>query len=303
MNQTRKVDPGGVAWGLFSFALWGLFPIYWKLLQGFSALEILSHRMVWSFVFYLAIYLFLSRGRTGNLFKQSRKDYALSAVAALVLASNWGIFIYAVNSGHILEGSLAYFINPILNVAVGVLILNEAFPLALKLAVGFAAAGVAIKIAFSPSFPWISLFLASTFCAYGYAKKTLTIPARTSAVLEGAVAFLIALPALLYFASKHPADLPPSAWPLFIGSGVVTGLPLFIFSYAAQRVPYSILGIMQFVAPTGQFLVGVWMYGEQLHPRDLFVFGLIWLGIFFYVSYQLMSWRRRGKAPAEIAQG
>lgn len=285
----HHLDTQGLIWGFVSYAMWGFFPVYWKLVASVPSLEVLAHRMLWSFVFYVLMFIGTQHKQIATLFQQSRRDWSLSARASLLLAVNWGIYIYAVNSGHILEGSLAYFINPILNVAVGVMFFKESFPLVLKLAVLFAGLGVAAKILYSPVFPWISIVLAVTFCAYGITKKLSRIPARTSSVLEGAVGFLPALVAIFYFESQHEIPYSPTIWFLLIMGGVVTGLPLFLFSFAAQRVPYSIMGMMQFVAPTLQFLVGVFMYGEAFGKAEMISFGLIWIGTLFYMSYQLFK--------------
>lgn len=287
--RAQKLDTQGLIWGFVSYSMWGIFPIFWKLLASVPAAEILAHRMLWSFVFYFAVFVGSSFKQLPSLFKQSKRDWLLSALASCLLALNWGIYIYAVNSGHILEGSLAYFINPLLNVAAGVVFFREEFPLMLKLAVLFAALGVLAKIFYSPVFPWISLVLAFTFCIYGVTKKLLKIPARTSSVLESAVGLLPALVAISYFESQHTADIPARIYFLLIMGGVVTGLPLFLFSFAAQRLPYSVMGMMQFIAPTLQFIVGVFVYHEAFGLRDLAAFGLIWLGTIFYFSYQFAS--------------
>jgi chloramphenicol-sensitive protein RarD len=296
MNENQKLDPQGLTWGFVSYVMWGFFPVYWKLLSSVAPLEILAHRMLWSFVFYFLMFIFSSYRQLPSLFRQSKRDWLLSALAAVLLSFNWGIYIYAVNSGHILEGSLAYFINPILNVAAGVFFFKERFPLILKLSVAFAVLGVGAKIFLSPTFPWISLALALTFCGYGMTKKQLKIPARTSSVLEGAVGFLPALVAIWYFQQQHTAPLSAHIIFYLVMGGVVTGLPLFLFSFAAQRIPYSIMGMLQFVAPSLQFLVGYFMFGEIFGPPELISFGLIWLGILFYLSYQLRNLLRSRQA-------
>lgn len=296
LSQNQKLDSQGLMWAFSSYVMWGIFPIYWKLLHSLSAPEILTHRMLWSFVFYLLIFLATSYKQLPTLFRQSKRDWAMSAVAAVLLAINWGIYIYAVNSGHILEGSLAYFINPILNVAVGVIFFKEEFPLVLRLSVGFAALGVGAKIFFSSGFPWISIVLALTFCAYGVTKKLLKIPARTSSVLEGAVSALPALAGVIYFQTQDAPMYSGQIWFLLIMGGVVTGFPLFLFSYAAQRIPYSILGMLQFTAPTLQFLVGLLMYNENFGSSEMVTFGLIWIGISFYLVFQAFQYYRAREA-------
>lgn len=282
-------------WAFVSYAMWGIFPIYWKLLGHVPAMEILGHRMLWSFAFYLLLFVLGSGAKLRNIFRQSRRDWMLSAFASLLLTVNWGVYIYSINAGHIIEGSLAYFINPILNVAVGVVLFKEKFPLVLKLAVLFAAIGVATKIYYAPTFPWISLVLAATFCTYGATKKLLKIPARTSSLLEGTASLLPALVLITYFRQQATAQLTPSTLLLLVGGGIVTGLPLFMFSHAAQRVPYSTMGMLQFIAPTLQFLVAVWMFHEPFGPKDSITFGFIWLGISFYLAYQL---HQRSRRPA-----
>ena len=213
-SQTR-----GLALGFLSYALWGFFPIYWKFLEDRSALEVLAHRVIWSFGFYALVFTVFSTERWSKVLNQSRRDWLLASLASLLLAINWGIYIYAVNTNRILEGSLAYFINPILNVAVGVLFFKEAFPPILKLSVGFACIGVIAKILYSPGFPWIALVLAFTFCAYGIAKKLLQIPAITSSVLEAGIALLPALAGATYF--QLDAQVPAATaatWGLLVFS-------------------------------------------------------------------------------------
>lgn len=282
-------------WGLISYILWGFFPIYWKLLFYVPALEILSHRMVWSFVFYFLILILFSPRSITSLFKQDRKTWLLSALASALLTVNWGLYIFAVNSGHILEGSLAYFINPILNVVVGVLFFKEAFPFFLKLSVFFAALGVGMRFTSISGMPWVALILAVTFCSYGVTKKILKIPAKTSSVLEGMVGVIPALIAIRYFQTKHAIPFSAHTWLLLMGGGVVTGLPLFLFSYAAQRVPYSVMGMMQFIAPSLQFLVGVCIFHESVTAISWVSFSLIWTGILFYLFYQFRLFARQRK--------
>lgn len=279
------IDRKGLVWGFISYAMWGFFPLYWHLLMNEKSLEILAHRMLWAFVFYVIIFALFKRRELATLFEQTRRDWKFSAIASVLLTFNWGVYIYAVNSGHVLESSLAYFINPILNVVVGVVFFRESFPLMMRIAVLFAALGVAARIAYADIFPWISLSLAVSFCAYGVTKKMLKIPAMTSSVMEGAVGALPALAAVIYFTELHTTPIAPTTWMLFAVGGVVTGLPLFLFSYAAQRVPYSLMGMIQFIAPTLQFMVGVFAFHEAFGLPDLISFGLIWIGVAFYLGF------------------
>ncbi|MFN8943067.1 MAG: EamA family transporter RarD [Pseudobdellovibrionaceae bacterium] len=288
MNQINEKNKG--LWvGLGSYFLWGFFPIYWKLLHDRGSLEILAHRFVWAFVFYLFIF-FLSQKESIKLLRQLHKrELGLGLLSTLLLAVNWGYYIYAVNSGQILEGSLAYFINPILNVVVGVLFFKEKLPLVLKISILLAAIGVVFKIYLHPTFPSVALILAFSFCFYGVVKKLSKAPAGLSSVLEGFFGFF---PALIFLAVTSKTSLETTSnshWVLFIGSGVVTGLPLFLFSYAAQRIPYSVMGMMQFIAPTLQMIVGVFMFHEAFTQSHLVSFAFIWAGVGLYVYSQLIK--------------
>lgn len=297
MNHSQTLDsqlsPRGLTWGFVSYALWGFFPIYWRFLEHRASVEILSHRVVWSFLFYSLLFTGFSTYRWSSLLSLNRREWILSGVASALLALNWGVYIYAVNTNRVLEGSLAYFINPILNVAVGVLFFKEAFPPILRFSVGFAIIGVIAKIIYSTGFPWIALVLAFSFCGYGIAKKLLRIPAMTSSVLEAGLALVPAIGTVLYFqlSPEIPTTSIPT-WGFFIFSGIVSGLPLFLFSYAAQLVPYSILGMLQFVAPTLQFLVAILFFHEELGLHNVLAFGFIWIGIAFYMAHQLLKKKR-----------
>lgn len=288
------------AWiGFSSYFLWGFFPIYWKLLRPLPALEILSHRVVWGFFFYLGIYLW-SGFRRGFNRSVSVKQLALMLVAALLITANWGVYIYGVNSGRILETSLAYFLNPLMSVAVGVIFFREAFPLSMKLAVSFAAAGISFLIASQlghlETFPWISLILATTFCLYGIVKKTVGLDVALGSLLEGAFVLVPGLIAAIFFRQQASVELTGYQWGLLLGSGVITGLPLFLFAVAAPQLPVSLMGMMQFVAPSLQFLVGILVYGEKLSRAHAVAFGLVWLGVGFYLTDRVRQLSRRRKS-------
>lgn len=279
-------------WAWTSYALWGFFPIYWKLLGKFPALEVLAHRFIWSFLFYLALFLFRGGQPFARLRGIPRRDLKLSALATFTLAINWGCYIYAVQTGRILEGSLAYFINPLLNVVAGVVFFHETISPLLKIAVASATIGVLLKAGLATEPPWLALILASSFCIYGILKKSLRSEATATSMLEGAFGFLPAMILALYLRSRSSFSINSQDCFLLMGSGIVTGLPLFLFSYAAQRVPYSLMGILQFIAPTLQFAVGVALYGEIFGWRDLAAFGFIWLGVSFYMVNQLLSLKK-----------
>ncbi len=293
MNSERpsQLDSAGLSWGIVCYFLWGFFPIYWKFLKHISHYEILTHRVIWSFVFYFLI-LFPALKKFSIKEVLTGREIALSIAAGALISFNWGLYIYAVNSGHILEGSLAYFINPILNVAIGVLFFRESFPFPMKVAVFFAGLGIIYKISFIPGFPWISLSLALSFGTYGVVKKLSKIPVRVSSVLESAAGLVPAIIFAFIFRSESNFSLTTLDWLLLIGGGAVTGLPLFLFSFAAQRIPYSILGMIQFIAPSLQFLVGVFMFKEELSQANLISFGFIWIAVSFYLSGSVLKSRK-----------
>lgn len=285
-----RIDRVGASAALLSYFFWGFFPIYWKYLGHLEAIEVLLHRVIWSFVFYAVLLKATSGLNLSLVFKQSQKDWGLSFLAAILLSLNWGLYIYAVNTGHILEGSLAYFINPMLNVFVGVLLFKEVLPTALKISISIAAAGVAWRIWAVDGVPWISLVLAFTFCGYGILKKMLKIQPRLSSVMESLSILLPALALAYLFRMRSPVEeLSTSDWALLICSGAVTGIPLYLFSVAAQRVPYSFLGMNQFIAPSLQFLVGYYMYQEQVSFASWISFFLIWVGAGIYLVYQFQQ--------------
>jgi chloramphenicol-sensitive protein RarD len=276
---------------LTSYFLWGFFPIYWKFLKDLQSFEILAHRFIWSFVFYLLVFLAFSAGTKVIRRRPIQiRDWLAATLASLLLAINWGSYIYGVNSGQILETSMAYFLNPLLNVAVGVLVFREPFPWPLKVAVSLASLGVMTLM--WGTVPWLALVLASTFCAYGVVKKTFPLEARLGSVMEGFVALFPAVIAAVYFRHQSPVEtLAMSHWLLFMGAGVVTGLPLVLFSYSAQKLPYSLMGVMQFIAPTLQFLVGLLIFGEKLTSAQAIAFVLVWTGIGFYLAEKI--WKLR----------
>lgn len=269
---------------LGSYLAWGVFPIYWQFLKHLSALETLSHRMIWSFVFYLLIFLYRHLRGVKFLVRATKRDWALASLATGLLALNWGIYIYAVTHGHILESSLAYFINPLMSVAVGVWLLREPFPPLMKFACAMALAGVLVQMAGASEFPWIALILATSFCAYGLIKKVVALRPTQFSLMEGVIGLFPALIAAVYLRQESELMLTTTDWLLLAGGGVVTGLPLFLFAIAARELPYSLMGMLQFISPTLQFLTGMFLFSETLEPVEFLSFGLIWAGVGAYYA-------------------
>jgi chloramphenicol-sensitive protein RarD len=288
MFTMRTSERNGVLWATASFVIWGVFPIYWKLLSHRPSSEILAHRFIWAFAFYAILLFWKNPNAWPSIKSASRRDWLLSASCALLLGSNWYIYIHAVNTNRILEGSLAYFLSPLFSAFVGIAFFGERPHWLVKASLAIAASGVALKVILVGSVPILALSMAITFCIYGIVKRRLSIPARTSSFLEGAVGVV---PAILFTCWIPTESIDAKTWALFILSGPGTGLPLFLFSYAAQRVSLISLGIMQFISPSIQFLVGVFLYAEAFGQAQALSFGLIWGGISLYLIYLLRSIR------------
>lgn len=268
-----------------AFLIWGVFPIYWKWLAQVPALQIMAHRLAWCFVL-VAGYLALRRspGWWRPLVAQPRLLRLLSTSAVLI-ALNWWLYIWAVNAGHIVDTSLGYFINPLVNVLLGVLVLHERLNPRQWLAVGVAAAGVAWLTAQTGTLPWIALALAFSFGCYGMIRKIAVVEAIPALGLESSILFV---PALLYLVwaqldgSGAFGRVDPVTDALLVSAGLVTAVPLVLFAYGAQRIPYSLVGILQYIAPTLQLACGVLLYGEPFTRTQAIGFGCIWLALGIY---------------------
>ncbi len=273
----------GVLYALGAYGLWGLFPLYWKLLGHVPALEILTHRMVWSLVFLLAVLAVQRRwtwvGRVGW------RTAGLYLLTATVLAWNWYLYIWAVNAGFVVETSLGYFINPLISVVLGVVFLSERMRTGQWLAVGVAAAGVAWLTWQYGSPPWIALTLAGSFALYGLLRKQAPLPSLEGLSMETGLLFLPALGYLLWLQANGEASFLSNGsltMGLLLGAGVATAVPLLLFGLAAHRIRLSTLGLTQYLAPTIQFLLGVFLYREPFGRADLVGFGLIWTALLIY---------------------
>nr|WP_306986582.1 EamA family transporter RarD [Streptomyces canus] len=262
--------------------MWGLVPLFWPLLKPADAAEILAHRMVWSLVF-VAVALVLVRrwAWAGELLRQPRR-LALITVAAAVITVNWGVYIWAVNSGHVVEASLGYFINPLVTIAMGVLLLKERLRPVQWTAVGVGAAAVLVLTVGYGRPPWISLTLAFSFATYGLVKKKVNLGGVESLAAETAIQFLPALGYLLWLSSHGDlsfASEGPGHAALLASTGIVTALPLVCFGAAAIRVPLSTLGLLQYLAPVFQFVLGIFYFGEAMPPERWAGFALVWLAL------------------------
>jgi chloramphenicol-sensitive protein RarD len=288
----------GVLEAAGAYLMWGIFPVYWKQLRAVPAGDLLAHRVVWSFLFVAAL---LTATRSwAPVLRASRDPRARRAMAAstVLISANWGLFIWAVNSGHILAASLGYYMNPLLNVLLGRMVLGERLRPAQLAAVALAAAGVLNLAVSLHALPWISLTLAATFALYGLVRKTAPVDSLTGLSIETA---LLAGPALAFLLVQQQGALLPSleGWrqALLLGSGAATAIPLLLFADAARRLRYSTLGLVQYVAPTCQLLVAVLIYGEPFTRAHAVTFACIWTAVGLY------AWDALRPAPAQVAAG
>lgn len=291
----------GVLYGIAAYMLWGLLPIYWKALQSVPALEILANRMVWSLVFCLTLLALRREWRWLPAALSDLRTVLIFTGAALLLTVNWGVYIWAVNAGFIIETSLGYFINPLVNVLIGVIVLHEQLRVGQWVAVGLAAIGVLYLTIVYGSLPWIALTLAFSFGSYGLLKKKVRLGPLEGLSLETA---LLTVPALLYLIwlamrgenAFGQGDMGLSG--LLIGAGVVTAIPLLFFAAAAQRIPLSLIGILQYIAPSIQLLIGIFIYREPFNFTRLVGFAFIWAAL---VTYTVEGARRRRQRQRIVA--
>jgi chloramphenicol-sensitive protein RarD len=284
----------GVIYAAGAYILWGLFPIYWKALIEVPATQILAHRIVWSLVF---VGLILTLRRNWSWFRgalRQRRIILTFAVSGTLLAVNWFTYIWGVNAGFIVETSLGYFINPLVNVLLGFLFLKERLRQTQWLALGLALGGVLYLTFNYGSFPWIALTLAFSFGTYGLLRKTAALNSAEGLFLETAILFLPALGFLLLQEQRGTGAFTHTSLPttiLLIGAGAVTSIPLLLFAAGARRITLTSLGLLQYIAPTLQFLIGVLLYNEPFGPARVIGFGLIWLALILYSSESI--WHRR----------
>lgn len=288
----------GILYGLAAYGSWGLLPIYWKQINHVPAFEILANRFLWSAIF--VALLIICSGKLPQFKQEAKATFSdwhngLRMVAASVMVFfNWGIYIWAVEDGRILETALGYYINPMLSVCLGVFVLKESMNRLEQLAVVFAVAGIGCMIAKTGYLPWVALTEAISFCAYGFAKKFIPVSAFTSIMLETLIMLPLMLGYLIYLGLQHVNAFQLYDWgtmAYLVGCGVVTATPLLFFTACAQRVPLYLLGFMQYISPTISMTIGVFLYNEAFTSAHAWTFGLIWVGLSFFTYAQLMKLR------------
>lgn len=297
-EHVRAEHRRGVAAGVAAYSLWGVFPLYFRLLDRVAPGEILLHRVVWSFV--VVMVLLAAQGDRRWLAEVRATDGALGrlALAGVLVATNWLVYIWAVNNDHVVEGALGYYVNPLLTVALGVFVLGEHLTRLQRIALGFGAAAVGVLTVGYGRVPWIALVLASSFAGYGFLKKAAAVTATRSLAVETTVLVPVAVVAMLVLHGRGEAAFTNGSVGrdvLLVGLGMVTAVPLLLFGSAAGRIPLSLLGLLQYLTPTLQLVCGVVIFGEPMPPVRLAGFVLVWIALGL-LAVDAVGRSRRGQA-------
>ena len=293
--SSKNIGLIGVAYALAAYLLWGLTPIYWKELRAFSGLEILAQRVVWSLLFLAILIAIFRQWSAVRRVIGSWRRLAPLIVTAVLVSFNWGVYIWAVNAGNVLEASLGYFMTPLISVLLGVIFLRERLRRWQGLAVLLAGAGVVILTVSIGVFPWVGLSLAVSFGFYGLIRKIVPTEPLVGLITETTLLLPVALVYIAYISATDTAVAKSAdlgLWLLLIGGGVVTSLPLLWFTQAAKRLQYSTLGLVQYVAPSIQFMLAVFLYGERFTNAHLVTFACIWVGLVIYTMDLTRIYRR-----------
>lgn len=296
----------GILKGLMTYILWGFFPIYWKFLHPVPAVQVIGHRISWSFVLLILIILVTRQWSDFRSTALKPKVLGIYSIAAVLLTVNWLVYVWGVNAGFIVETSLGYFINPLLSVLLGVLFLRERLRPMQWIPVGIASIGVIYLTAVYGRLPWIALSLAFSFGFYGLVKKLAPLGSLYGLTLETGIVFPIALIYLLVVEFTGTGAFLHDSAPislLLIGAGAVTTIPLLMFASAAKEIPLSLLGLLQYVAPTLQFMIGVFIYKEPFDQSHLIGFGIVWLALIIFWVENYLAHRAPVEPIPEMGEG
>jgi chloramphenicol-sensitive protein RarD len=295
-------DRGGVALAAAAYTLWGLFPVFFHVLAPAGPVEILAHRVLWTLVF-MAVLLAVLRGWSA-VWSAPPRVWAMVAAAATLIAVNWGLFIYATGIGHVVEIALGYYIGPLVSVLLGVVVLRERLRPAQWVALGIAAAAVLVIAVGDGRIPWLGLGLAVSFSVYGLIKKTIALPAAASLTAEGVVLAPVAAAYLVTLQVVGGGTLTGHGVghaALLVATGPVTAVPLLLYGAAARRIPLTMVGTLQYIAPTLQFLIGVVAFGEVMPAERWVGFGLVWLALVIFTVDLLRPGARASGAPVVVS--
>ena len=286
----------GMLYAAGAFLCWGLFPLYFHAIKDVPAMEILAHRMAWSLLFLMIVLAVRRQWKWLPEVLRRPKVVASFVASAFLLSLNWFVYIWAVNNGHVVDASLGYFINPLVNVLLGMLVLKEKLRRGQWLAIAIAASGVAWLTWQAGQVPWIALILASSFGAYGLLRKTAALAALEGLSFETLILFPLALTYLVWLGMHGQAvflstESDTTRW-LLAAAGPTTAIPLLLFAAGARRIPMSVLGMLQYMSPTLQMLLGVWFFHEAFSSARLLGFILIWSALAIYMAEGWWTSRR-----------
>jgi chloramphenicol-sensitive protein RarD len=295
----------GILYGIGAYVFWGFFPIYWKFLHHVSAFQLIGHRIIWSFILLIAIIVFTKQWADFRAVA-SLKTLRIYFIAAILIAVNWTLYVWAVNEKHIVETSLGYFINPLISVLLGVIFLRERLRFAQWIPVILAALGVTYLTFVYGRLPYIALSLAFSFGLYGLVKKISPLGSLYGLTVETGILFLPAVGYLLFVeANGNGAFLHTGLVSdlLMIGAGLVTTVPLLMFASAARSIPLWVVGLLQYIAPTLQFLIGVFIYKEEFSPNQLIGFSVVWVALVIFLAENYLANRTPVEPLPEIGEG
>lgn len=294
----------GVLQAALAYAMWGLFPLYFRAVSSVAPLEIVLHRSLWSLVFVLGLLAVLRRWEwLGRIARQPR-TLGIFAVSALLLSGNWLVYVWAVNSHRVVDASLGYFINPLVNVLLGTFVLKERLRRAQWAALGIAAAGVLWLAVVAGALPWVGLVLAATFGLYGLMRKTAPLGALEGLALETLLLAPLAAGLLLWLLARGASAVDggdASLLGMLALAGPLTALPLLLFAAGARRIPLTTLGVLQYISPSLQFAIGVWLFREPFAGPRLAGFALIWTALLVYSADGWLTLRRQAAAARASA--
>lgn len=295
----------GILYGIGAYVAWGFFPIYWKQLHNIPAIQLIGHRIIWSFLLLIVVILFSKQWMEFRA-TVNAKVLRIYTIAAILIGVNWLMYVWAVNHEFIVETSLGYFINPLLSVLMGVIFLKERLRLAQWIPVILAALGVTYLTFIYGRLPYIALTLAFSFGLYGLVKKLSPLGSLYGLTIETGILFIPALGYLLFVqANNTAAFLHTGTVPdlLMIGAGVVTTIPLLMFASAARSIPLWVVGLLQYIAPTLQFIIGVFIYKEAFSYHQLIGFGIVWAALIFFVAENYFASRAINQPIPEMGEG
>ncbi len=295
MSELKK----GVILAIGAYLMWGIIPLYWKQLQHVGSVEILVGRVIWSFVFTVLFVLLIRQYKQMiadiKMLWKNKKQFFLLFVASVFVSLNWGIFIWAVNNGHLLQTSLGYYINPLISVLFGLIFFKEKISRATAVAVIIAAIGVGYQAILGGTIPWVSLALALTFAFYGVIKKQIPLDATRGLAIETLFVLPIAVGIYIYLMKTSEIAFMQVDWKtnlLLMGGGIVTALPLVLFAKSAQKIPLYLMGFIQFLAPTISLMLGIFLYKEPFTLTEFITFVCIWLAVFIFSASKVLEARK-----------